>query len=211
MVRHDDAITAMMHGKQSVFSGSNTLDKDLHFVTTLLLQPLDIPLPVQRRVGRVAVECNRASREHSLPILARVSHRALLPLQLLARVRLDALRYLTALLGLSVRVRVALLSEIRNLKVSGKLELVPDLEVAAAEHGRVDGQEDGFEAGLLGALDQLGAVVAVFEEVQLQHAGVVARCRGDFFERLGRERREAHDDALVRAGSGGALFAVFVG
>ena len=58
--------------------------------------------------------------------------------------------------------------EVGDLVRFGQSELVADLHVAPAEHGGVDGQEDGFVAGSLGALDEFARVLALFEEVELQ-------------------------------------------
>lgn len=92
--------------------------------------------------------------------------------------------------------------EIRNLKVRRQLELVPDLQIPTAEKRRIDRKKHGFEPGLLGPRDQFAAVLALLEEVQLQHVGDQALgLFGHFLQTLGRETAQAHRYAgfLARA------------
>lgn len=92
-----------------------------------------------------------------------------------------------------------ILCEIRYLEVVGEFELVPDLEVPPPQHRRVYRQQHGFVASLLGALDQLAAVLLLLEQVQLQDVGDVAARGTHVLERARREAAQAHHDALGRA------------
>ena len=56
MIRHNDAIDAVVAREQRVFARCDAFDPNLHFGVALLLQPFDVFLPCQRRVGGVRVE-----------------------------------------------------------------------------------------------------------------------------------------------------------
>lgn len=155
----------------------------------LLLQPLDVLLPRQRRVRGVRVEPNRALGQD--PLLAIMVAR------------------LADGIALS-RVFIIPVREIRNLEVLRKRELVPDFEVSAAEHGRVDGEEHGLVACGFCALDQFDAVVALFEEVELERCWGVADCVFDVLEGLCCEAAQPHDGVLRLAGPGCCNLAVRV-
>lgn len=163
VVANHNAIDAMVHCQQGILGRRDTLDPNLHVAATLLLQPLDIPLPVQRRVRGVRVEGDWALGDIPLAVLVGEARLAVPPLELLLHVLLSPL--LPLLLSLGVSVGVTLLLEVGDGEVRRQLELVPDFQVSASEHGRVHGEEDGLVARLFRPCEQLRAVLPLFKQV----------------------------------------------
>lgn len=64
-------------------------------------------------------------------------------------------------------VGAGVFGEVGDFVGFGEFELVANFEIAAAERGNVDGEEDGFVTCFFSSSDQFAGVFALFEEVEL--------------------------------------------
>ena len=94
---------------------------------------------------------------------------------------------------------VVAVGKVGDAEVLGEGELVSDLHVSAAQNGRVNGQQDSLVSFRFRPLDQLDAVVPLFEQVELQRHRRRTNRILDIFQRLRREAAQSHDNVLFLA------------
>jgi hypothetical protein len=200
VVGHDNTINTMVNSQQSIFTSRNALDPHLHLITTLLLQPRNIALPVQGRICRVRVKRDGSSRNHPLPLAISVS----------SRTTTSTLSSSTPLLSLGISILIPLHFKIRNLKVRRQLELIPNLQVPTPQNRRINRQKHSLVSRLFGPLEQFNTVLSFLKQIQLQHVRIIPVGFRHFFQSGGCKGRQAHCNTHFLAGAGGTYFAVRV-